>query len=551
MTVNQKDNSSGSTPSIDAALKMALQRQADADRRRGIRAQFAENPGRAEQFSYELEGLFFDFSKTHISESLISLYTSFADQIGFDESRSELFTGAKINFSEDRAVLHALLRDPSNQGIETLEPSLLEEAADARNQFISKHEEINAQLESRETPVKDIIHVGIGGSSLGTQLVFEALKNASETRRIHFVGNIDGHQLSSILAQCDVKSTLVIGVSKTFATSETLQNIRTIGQWFSQNGIDDYLESVYAVTATADNAEQFGIPLANTIVFPQWVGGRYSVWSAVSLSAALILGQDKFSQFLDGAASVDQHFHTSPADKNVCFIAAIMDHYYTNFCAASNRAIFAYDHRLRSLVDYLQQLETESNGKNRQRDGSKVDQFTSPIVWGGVGTDVQHSVFQLLHQGTWLIPSEFLLVAKPEHDLTIHHSELLANGIAQTAALLAGQSLQKVREVHADENLSELAAYSKIFDGDRPSTTIVIDYLDPRALGSLLAFYEHRTYCNGLFCNINSFDQMGVELGKRLAKQVLPRLKGQQEPEDLDSNVEFDPSTLNLIERLK
>jgi glucose-6-phosphate isomerase len=551
MTVNQKDRSSDSTPSIDAALKMALQGQADADKKLGIRAQFSENPGRAEQFSYELEGLFFDFSKTHISESLISLYTSFADQIGFDESRSELFTGAKINSSEDRPVLHALLRDPKNQGIPTLEPSLLEDATDARNQFLSKHQEISANLESRKIPVKDIIHVGIGGSSLGTQLVFEALKNVSETRRIHFIGNIDGHQLSSILAQCDVTSTLVIGVSKTFATSETLQNIRTIGQWFSQNGIDDYLECVYAVTATADNAAQFGIPLANTIVFPQWVGGRYSVWSAVSLSAALILGQDKFSQFLDGAAAIDQHFHTSSVDKNICFIAAMMDHYYTNFCAASNRAIFAYDHRLRSLVDYLQQLETESNGKNRQRNGSKVDQFTSPIVWGGVGTDVQHSVFQLLHQGTWLIPSEFLLVAKPEHDLTTHHSELLANGIAQTAALLAGQSLQKVREVHANENLSELAACAKIFDGDRPSTTILIDYLDPRSLGSLLAFYEHRTYCNGLFCNINSFDQMGVELGKRLAKQVLPLLQEQQELEDLGSDLGFDPSTLNLIKRLK
>jgi glucose-6-phosphate isomerase len=551
MIVNQKDSSSDSTPSMDASLKLALQGQADADKALGIRAQFSENPGRAEQFSYQLEGLFFDFSKTHISESLISLYTSFADQIGFDESRSKLFSGAKINSSEDRAVLHALLRDPNNQGIATLDPSLLEEAADARNQFISKHQEINALLESRTVPVKDIIHVGIGGSSLGTQLVFEALKNVSETRRIHFIGNIDGHKLSAILAQCDVASTLVIGVSKTFSTSETLHNISTIGQWFSKNGVVDYLDSVYAVTATADNAEQFGIPLANTIVFPQWVGGRFSVWSAVSLSAALILGHDKFSQFLDGAAAIDQHFQTSPAGKNVCFIAAMMDHYYTNFWAASNRAIFAYDYRLRSLVDYLQQLETESNGKNRQRNGSKVDQFTSPIVWGGVGTDVQHSVFQLLHQGTWLIPSEFLLVAKPEHDLTAHHSELLANGIAQTAALLAGQSLQKVREVHANENLSEPAAYAKIFDGDRPSTTILIDYLDPRSLGSLLAFYEHRTYCNGLFCNINSFDQMGVELGKRLAKRLLPRLQGDQELEDLDGNMDFDQSTLNLVKRLK
>lgn len=551
MTLNQGNSASNPTSSIDAALKMALQTQADADGKLGIREQFTKNPARAERYSYELEGLFFDFSKTHINESVISLYGEFANQIGFNQSRSELFSGTKINSSEDRPVLHTLLRDPSNQGIATLQPSLLEEAASARNQFVSKHQEICQQLESRETPVKDIIHVGIGGSSLGTQLVFEALKNVSETRRIHFVGNIDGHQLSSILELCDVSSTMVIGVSKTFTTAETLKNIRSIGQWFNHNGVDNYLENVFAVTATPENAKQFGIPTGNTIVFPQWVGGRYSVWSAVSLSAALILGQDQFSLFLDGAASIDKHFYTSPASTNVCFTAAMMDHYYVNFFGASTRAIFAYDYRLRSLVDYLQQLETESNGKNRQRNGSKVDQSTSPIVWGGVGTDVQHSVFQLLHQGTSLIPSEFILVAKPDHNLADHHLELLANGIAQTAALLEGQTLEKVREVHADDDLSDLAAYAKIFDGDRPSTTILFDRLDPRSLGALLAFYEHRTFCNGLFCNINSFDQMGVELGKRLAKQVLPRLHEQDGLEELDANVDFDQSTLNLINRLK
>ncbi|NNC99446.1 MAG: glucose-6-phosphate isomerase [Gammaproteobacteria bacterium] len=541
-----------SEPSISSNLRQALTEKAHVDQQTGIRSLFSKQPERAEEFSFAIEDIHFDFSKTHITHDLVSMYQSFAAEIGFDGWRHDLFSGVHINATEDRAVLHTLLRDPKNQGIATQDPDFLDQAESAKRQFAEQYQTIQQQLASRETPVTDIIHVGIGGSALGTQLLFESLKELADTTRIHFIGNIDAHQLVAVLQQCDVSSTLVIGVSKTFSTAETLKNINSIGEWYRSNGVDNYLQSVYAVTANPANAASFGVPDSNTVTFPEWVGGRYSVWSSVSLSAALVLGFDKFEAFLDGAAAIDKHFYQSKPAENICFIAAMMDHYYSNFFESGSRAIFAYDYRLRSLVDYLQQLETESNGKDRQRDGSAADQNTSPVVWGGVGTDVQHSVFQLLHQGTAMIPAEFLLVVEPDHAMLDHHTELLANGLAQSAALLSGQDLDTVNSLHGDEGITDLAAKAKIFSGNRPSTTLLLKKLSPRLLGSLLAFYEHRTFCNGVFTNINSFDQMGVELGKRLARDLQPRLSlesARQMPGD--ANAEFDASTETLIRRLR
>ncbi|MEM7357482.1 MAG: glucose-6-phosphate isomerase [Pseudomonadota bacterium] len=537
--------------SISKQLRDAMQEHGAASQSAGINTLFASDSSRAARYGFELEGIYFDFSKTHISASLQELYLQLAQEAQFDRWRHALFTGEKINGSEDRSVLHTLLRDPDNQGIATSEQGVLEQAANTRKQFIQQLQTITEELDTRETAVTDIIHIGIGGSSLGTQLVFEALKNFDEKTRIHFIGNIDAHQLVAVLDQCKVASTLVIGVSKTFSTAETLQNIRSVGDWFAAHGVNNYLDNVYAVTANPDNAANFGISTANTVTFPNWVGGRYSVWSSVSLSAALVLGADKFAAFLAGAASVDRHFYQSEPGENLCFIAAMLDHYYRNFLAVGSRAIFAYDYRLRSLVDYLQQLETESNGKDRQRDGSEVDQLTSPVVWGGVGTDVQHSVFQMLHQGTALIPAEFLLVVNPHHDLIEHHNELLANGVAQTAALLAGQDLATVKRRHASESLSEIALKAKVFSGERPSTTILLPELTPHVLGALLAFYEHRTFCNGVFANINSYDQMGVELGKRLAKEVKPLLSQSANASRVESPESLDASTRSLIDRIK
>jgi len=536
-----------STPSVPTDIRQRLEALANRDQQQGIRAKFSDDDQRAETFSFDLADIYVDFSKTHISNDLLDVYDEFAKQINFKQKRHALFAGERINVTEDRSVLHTLLRDSSNQGIAAKDPDVLVQAESSKQQFADQYRAIRSQLDKRATPITDIIHVGIGGSSLGTQLVFEALSGIRSAMRIHFIANIDAHHLVSVLAQCNIESTLVIGVSKTFSTAETLQNLGSIADWFNANGMTDVLGSFYAVTANPDNAGKYGIPKENVVSFPQWVGGRYSVWSSVSLSAALVLGIDKFNEFLKGAAVVDQHFYQSEPRDNLCFIAASLDNYYANYLGAKSRGIFAYDYRLRSTVDYLQQLETESNGKDRQINGAPVDQHTSGVVWGGVGTDVQHSVFQMLHQGTELIPAEFILVRKAGHDLVEHHTELLANGLAQTAALLAGQDVAKVRELHANENLSELAIYAKVFSGDRPSSTFLLESLTPYSLGALLAFYEHRTFCSGLLLNINSYDQMGVELGKRLATQLSGFLVAK---ESMSLTLPFDESTNQLIKKV-
>ncbi len=520
---------------------------AKSDVSSGISNKFTKDHSRVEKFSFDLDGLYIDFSKTHISTELIKAYESFADEINFKKMRQKFFSGEKINNTENRAVLHTLLRDSANQGIETKDKEFIEQAELSEQAFFSQYENIIASLKSRVEPIKNIIHVGIGGSSLGTQLVFEALAGIDCKVKVHFIGNIDAHKLASVLSECNAQDTLLIGVSKTFTTAETLQNINSIGRWYEEAGISAWRNQLYAVTAKPESAIKFGIQDSNIVGFPEWVGGRYSVWSAVSLSAVIAFGLDKFKQFLSGASSVDKHFYQSSLDENVCFIAALLDHYYANFLEVRSRAIFPYDDRLRSLVAYLQQLETESNGKDRQRDGELVDEHTSVVVWGGVGTDVQHSVFQMMHQGTSIIPAEFILVKNPEHNFDEHHHELLANGLAQTAALLTGQDLEKVKEMNKDVELSDIAMKAKIFSGQRPSTTMLLNSLTPQVLGALLAFYEHRTFCLGVFSNINSYDQMGVELGKRLAKEISPLLKSGS----ASAASGFDASTQVLIGRLK
>lgn len=523
-----------------------LAKRAESDLAKGIKTKFAKNVDRVREFSKQLESLYFDFSKSHIDAELLALYLEYAKSIECEKKRVEFLSGQRINKSENRSVLHTLLRDTNNQGIAMDDATVLEQAEQAQQQFSQQYETIQRDLSARDIPIKNIIHVGIGGSSLGTQLVYEALKELGEEREIHFIGNIDAHQLASVFDRCDVKSTLVIGVSKTFTTAETLQNLDSIVGWFNANGVDDALSNFYGVTANPEQALSYGLPQANIVSFPEWVGGRYSVWSSVSLSAALLLGKDKFDELLDGAAAMDRHFYSASLADNICFQAAALDHYYANFMGVGSKGIFAYDHRFRSLVSYLQQLETESNGKDRKADGSPVEQKTSMVVWGGVGTDVQHSVFQMLHQGTAIIPSEFILVKTPDHTMVEHHNELLANGVAQTAALLAGQDLAEVERLHSDEGLSELTKKAKVFSGDRPSITILLERLTPKALGALLAFYEHRVFFGGVLTEINSFDQMGVELGKRLAKQVRPLI---DKAVDL-SNTDFDASTEQLITKI-
>ena len=541
-------------PSISQSLDKKLKALADADAKIGIRARFNGHPARAEYFSYKAESFFLDLSKTHISEELIQVYQSYCREIDFSGFRHALFSGKKINLSEQRSVLHTLLRNPENQGITMESDDLLAQGLEAETQFFQQYESIQKRLAQRDVAIKHIIHVGIGGSALGPKLVFEALKSLEADIDIYFVGNIDAHELLAVLSQCDPAATLVVGVSKTFTTAETLKNLDSVADWLRQAGVERPKTNLIAVTANPAKAVEYGITDSNVVAFPTWVGGRYSVWSSVSLSVVLVIGLPAFKELLRGAAKMDEHFYHAELDQNLPFLTAAMDHYYVNYFAAGSRAIFAYDYRLRSLVDYLQQLETESNGKDRQRNGEPVDQLTAPVVWGGVGTDVQHSVFQMLHQGTSLIPSEFILVKNADHHLVDHHQELLANGLAQTAALLAGQDKEMVNKLHAEEKLSEKAILAKQFSGDRPSTTILLDRLTPFCLGQLLALYEHRTFCFGALTSINSYDQMGVELGKRLAKSIEPMLAhgvSENDNEQMQKRVEeLDSSTRQLLAKI-
>ena len=536
--------------SISKSIRQRLSSLSEQDKNAGIRARFSSDPARAQHFSYNADSFYLDLSKTHISDELVAVYEDFAAEISFSEFRNALFSGAKINSSEQRAVLHTLLRNPENQGIAMQEDGLVSQAREAESQFVHQCQTVQARIAARDVPIKHIIHVGIGGSALGPKLVFEALKSLQTDADIHFVGNIDAHELLSVLSQCDPIATLVVGVSKTFTTAETLKNLDSILDWLLENGVKSPKENLVAVTANPINASEFGVSSDNIVAFPNWVGGRYSVWSSVSLSVVLVIGLPAFKEFLRGATIMDEHFYQADLKENLPYLAAALDHYYVNYFDAGSRAIFAYDFRLRSLVDYLQQLETESNGKDRQRDGKPVDQLTAPVIWGGVGTDVQHSVFQMLHQGTSLIPAEFVLVKEPDHSLADHHQELLANGLAQTAALLAGQNKATAERLHADEGLTQAAILAKQFSGDRPSFTFLLERLTPFTLGQLLSFYEHRTFCFGALSNINSYDQMGVELGKRLAKTIKPMLESPDSEEQIKRAEELDSSTRALLAKI-
>lgn len=523
----------------------SLKQLAEKNASTGLIKKFDSDSDRVNRYTFDLGAFSLDLSKTHIDSTLVQAYTQIAKDIDFGSNRSQFLNGFPINATENRPVLHTLLRQDEAAFGEKLDPKVAKQAVDSRAAFKAQIIQINNRISRSDHPITDLIHIGIGGSSLGTQLVYEALKPLNSSLRVHFVSNIDAHQLLEVLAICKAQSTLVFGISKTFTTAETLKNVTSVLQWMQGLGVANPMSRLYAVTANPEAAHQFGVNVDHVVSFPTWVGGRYSVWSSVSITAALMMGEQRFDEFLQGAASIDKHFAETNPENNIPFLSACLDHYYCNYSGAKSRAIFAYDHRLRSLVPYLQQLETESNGKDRQRNGEPVDQLTSPVVWGGVGTDVQHSVFQMLHQGTSLIPSEFILIVKPDHKLTDHHSTLLANGIAQTAALLVGQDADDIRAVEPETEGNDLVLKAKTFSGNRPSTTFLLEQLSPFSLGALLAFYEHRTYCFGQLVNINSFDQMGVELGKRLANDVASSLEV-----DGDQSA-FDPSTQSIIARIK
>lgn len=457
---------------------------------------FDADSARVSKFGLEQAGIYFDFSKTHLEDKTVAAFAELADEMRLSNRVEALLSGEPINISEGRAAEHC-----AERGIGS--PASVDNAQALHQRMKSLVEIIDSGALGEFT---QIIHLGIGGSALGPKMLHQALKLGDEKYELEVVSNIDGVALEPILERFDAGKTLLVIASKTFTTAETLMNARSVLDWMREEGVADPLGQVVALTANPEQAVEWGVDETRILPFSETVGGRYSLWSSIGFSVALALGYEVFENMLAGAAGMDQHFQDSPWDQNIPVLAAFADQYYAQIRGCETRAVFAYDERLGLLPDYLQQLEMESNGKSVTLEGEKLTLHSSPIVWGGVGTDAQHAVFQLLHQGTHLVPVEFLAVAEAGDSLDpAHHNDLLLNCFAQSAALMAGKE--------SDDS-------HRNYEGDRPSVTILLEDLEACSLGALLAFYEHRTFVNAVLLNINPFDQFGVELGKQMANEL-------------------------------
>jgi glucose-6-phosphate isomerase len=466
---------------------------------------FAADPDRVARLSARLDlgvgGVLFDWSKTHLTDALLTGFEALAEAAGFAEQRRKLFAGEVVNPTENRAAEHPALRGVGRE-------ASVEEAAAllARMKLL-----VEAIHEGALGEISHLIHIGIGGSALGPALAVDALARDWPMVDVHVVSNIDGLALEAAFAACDPAATLVAVASKTFTTIETMTNAQSALKWLTDNGVTDPFGRVIALTAAPEKAVEWGVDETRVLPFAESVGGRYSLWSSIGFPIALAVGWEDFQAFLDGAAAVDVHFRDTDGRSNLPLRAAFADQLYARLKGCETRAVFAYDERLRLLPDYLQQLEMESNGKSVTLDGKRVEGHTAPITWGGVGTDAQHAVFQLLHQGTHLVPIDFIASIAPGDVLDpAHHRILLMNCFAQGAALMAGKP----------SDASDPFGPARAYPGDRPSTTILADDFDPATLGALIAFHEHRTFANAVLMGINPFDQFGVELGKEIAKKI-------------------------------
>jgi glucose-6-phosphate isomerase len=475
---------------------------------------FTEEPDRLQRLSSTVAGIYFDWSKTHLDETFLKAFADLAEEKGFAAARERLFAGDVVNVTEGRAAEHLAERGSG--------------APDAVELASSRRARMRALVDAIEAgafgDVSGILHIGIGGSVLGPHLLVDALADEGLRLDVSFLSNIDGQAFEDAVAVLDPGTTLVVAASKTFTTAETMANLDAAIGWLRDAGVDDPYGRVIAVTASPAAAVQAGIDESRILVFSEGVGGRYSLWSSVSISAALALGWDVFEELLEGAAEMDRHFRYSAMEENVVLSAAFADLIYTQNVHCQTRGIFPYDERLRMLVPYLQQLEMESNGKSVTVNGEPLGRSSAPVVWGGVGTDAQHAVFQLLHQGTVTVPLEFLAAAESGSQLPAHHRQLLLNAFAQGAALMQGRAGD---DPHRRE------------PGNRPSATILLDRLDARRLGSLIAFYEHRTFANAALLGVNPFDQFGVELGKRIANELA----------EGGGEMDLDASTRALMEK--
>ncbi|SHM47168.1 glucose-6-phosphate isomerase [Duganella sacchari] len=510
-----------------------------------MRQLFAANPQRFPELTVDAAGLFLDYSKNRLDATTVGLLLDLARERGVERQRDAMLGGEKINLTEHRAVLHTALRMPrgkalivDGQDVNADVHAVLDHIKDFTDRVR------NGQwLGYTGKPIKDVVNVGIGGSDLGPKMAVLALRSYAHPRlKMHFVSNVDGHDMDAALAQVNPETTLFIIASKTFTTAETMLNAGTARTWFLQNGgtQDNLARHFVAVSTNTKAVADFGIDTANMFPFWDWVGGRYSVWSAIGLSVALAVGFGYFSDFLAGAHAMDEHFREAPLEQNMPVLLAMVGFWNRQFLDASSLSIAPYHQDLNRFPAYLQQLDMESNGKRITRGGAAVDTPTCPVVWGECGTNAQHAYFQLLHQGTDVTPIDFIAALRATHDLAGHHDALLANCFAQSEAFMTGKTADEVRADLAGAQLSaeeiEALVPHKTFPGNRPSNTILMDQLTPAALGALIALYEHKTFVQGVIWDVNSFDQWGVELGKVLAKNIQSELTGEVKPERHDSS---------------
>lgn len=518
-----------------------------------MRVLFKEDENRGFRYFLQSGDLKLDYSKNRISDETLKLLFDLANECSLKDKIKAMFEGQKINNTENRAVLHTALRNKTNRSVKIDDMDIMPNVREvlAKMQKFSDSLRTGSWLGYTNQIITDVVNIGIGGSDLGALMVCKALKNYAHPRfHMHFVSNVDGTQLQDVLERVHPASTLFIVASKTFSTQETLTNAFTARKWFLKHALDEkhIAKHFVAVSTNKKAVKDFGIDLENMFEFWNWVGGRYSLWSAIGLAIMIYLGKENFSSLLEGAYLMDEHFYNEPFEKNMPVIMALIGIWYINFFDAGSHVIAPYDSVLRYFPKFIQQLDMESNGKQIRKNGKKVDYDTGPIIWGDTGINAQHAFFQLLHQGTHLSPIDLIASLNKKGNLPEHHEILLSNVFAQAEAFMRGKTLEEVQEEMAKKGLKEdqiqKLAPHRVFSGNRPSNILLLDEIHPRSIGSLVALYEHKIFVQGVIWDINSFDQWGVELGKELAKIILSELKG-------GKTQEHDSSTNHLIQIYK
>ena len=524
-----------------------------ADRRISTLFDGAHGKTRAQDFSVGFKSMHFDYSKTNLDATAIDALLELADVAGVSARRDAMFSGALINETEGRAVLHTALRDPGGAPVfvegENVKPAIAETLA--RMQDFAENLRIGQIVGAKGAPFTDVINIGIGGSDLGPAMGALALSPFMDGPRLHFVSNVDGAHIADTLAGLDPTTTLVIVASKTFTTIETMTNATTARTWLAAGVEEAHVgQHLVAVSTAQDKTAAFGIAPDRVFGFEDWVGGRYSMWGPIGLPLMLGMGGRNFRAFLQGGAEMDHHFRQAVGRENMPLMLALVGIWHHQICGYPTRAVLPYDQRLSRLPAYLQQLEMESNGKSVAMDGSDLGDVSGPIVWGEPGTNGQHAFYQLIHQGTGVVPCEFMVAARgAEPELDHQHKLLISNCLAQSQALMLGRSLDVARQLMRAKGLSgaelERQARHRVFAGNRPSTTLVYPQMSPEILGAIIALYEHRVFVEGVILGINSFDQWGVELGKELATELQPVVEGQK------SAARLDGSTRALVQKLR